>query len=60
MKLEFSQVSKIAQIPNFMKIAKWELSSVQTNGQTDMMKLIVAFHNFANVHKSKCINIVGV
>jgi hypothetical protein len=44
--------SKNFQIPNFMKIhrvaAEFFHSDGRKNGQTDMTKLILAFHNFAN------------
>jgi len=54
MKIEFyGQFSKYSQISNFMKICQVgaELFHVgrQMDWWTDMMKLIVAFHNFANV-----------
>ena len=45
--------SKNAQIPNFMKIHPVGAKLFCVNGrQTDMMKLIVTFSNFANTHKN--------
>jgi len=31
---------------------RWEPRSMRTDGRTDMTKLVVAFHNFANVPKN--------
>jgi len=47
---------KNIQIPNFMKSVQCEprssmLTNGQTDRQTDMMKLLVAFHSFANMPK---------
>jgi len=53
MKLEFSQnFSKNTQISNFMKIRPVGAELFHADGQTDMTKLIVAFHNFANAPKT--------
>jgi hypothetical protein len=59
MKLEFSRpiFEKKAQISSFIKIrpvgAELFHADRQTNGQTDMAKLLVAFLKFANAPK-KC------
>ena len=49
-------------LTDFLKILKYQISwkfiqwepssSIQMDGQTDMMKLIVAYHNFVNVPKN--------
>jgi hypothetical protein len=56
MKLEFNGFSKKSQISNFTKIrpVEAELFHVdgQTEGETDMTKLTVAFCNFANAPKN--------
>jgi len=56
MKLEIflERNSKNTQISNFMKILPVgaELFSRRTDRRTDMTKLIVAFHNFANTLKN--------
>ena len=56
MKLAFSTDFRRILIPSFINI-RWvgaELFHVdgETYGRTDMTKLIVAFHNFANVPKN--------
>jgi len=50
MTLEFSLQIKKTKIPNLMKIHPVE-AETQMNRWKDMMKLIVAFRNFANVSK---------
>ena len=58
MKLEFSRNFRKNQISNFMKIRKWEQSSMRTeadgrtDGWIDMTKLLAAFRNFANTRKT--------
>jgi hypothetical protein len=50
---EFSrQFSKITQLSNFMKIRPVGAKLFHEDGRTDMMKLIVAFRNFANAPKN--------
>jgi len=41
-----------------MKIRPVEAELFHADGQTDMTKLIVAFHNFANVPKNQTVNAV--
>ena len=62
MKREFSQhMFKNTQISNFMKIHPMRAESLRINGRkegrtdrrTDIMKLIVAFRNFANAPKNQ-------
>jgi len=49
MKLEFScQISKNAQISNFMKIYPVGAELLHADRKTDMGKLIVAFRDFSN------------
>jgi len=36
-------------MPNFMKIRPLGAEMYHADGRTDMMKLTVAFHNFANM-----------
>ena len=62
MKLEFSRrIFETTQILNFMKIRPVgaELfhadGRAETDGQTGMTKLIVAFRNFANAPKMRCV-----
>jgi hypothetical protein len=44
--------SKNTSIPNFMKICLVRAEFFHADGRhTDMMRLMVAFHNFANMHK---------
>jgi len=39
---------------NFVEV-QWEPNcSMRTDGQTEMTRLIVAFHNFVNPPKKKC------
>jgi hypothetical protein len=53
MKVEFfSTFSKNSQIFNFMKIRPVGAGSLLADGRTDMTKLIVAFHSFANEPKN--------
>jgi hypothetical protein len=54
MKLEFSQqiFEKKAQITRFIKIRLLGTEFFQTDRQTDMTKLIVAFRNFSNAPKN--------
>jgi hypothetical protein len=40
--------SKNLQIPNLIKILSVGTELFHADGQTDMKKIIVAFHNFAN------------
>jgi hypothetical protein len=48
MKLDFiDSFSKNIQISNFMKICPVAAELFNADGRTDMMKLIVAFRNFA-------------
>jgi hypothetical protein len=56
MKFEFSrQIFKNTLISNLMKIGPLGAEVFHTDGRTDMTKLIVPFHNFANVlNKSNC------
>ena len=53
MKLEYSQYifEKFLNI-KVIKICPVEAKRFHTEGQTDMMKLIVTFHNFANMPKN--------
>jgi hypothetical protein len=44
------------QLSNFMKIRPMGAESFHVGRQTDMKKLILAFHNFANMPKSECVN----
>ena len=44
--------SKNTSISNFMKIHPVGAKLLCADGQTDMMKLIVIFHNFVNAHKN--------
>ena len=47
MKLELSwQIFQQAQISSFIKIRPVEADLLHVGGQTDMTKLIFAFHNF--------------
>jgi hypothetical protein len=49
MTLEFSRrILENPQISNFLKIIPMEAELLHTDGQTDMTKLTVASHNFAN------------
>ena len=50
MKLEFYR-QIFEKISNFLKILLVGAALVQWDGRTDIMKLIVAFHNFANAPK---------
>jgi hypothetical protein len=52
MKLEFfGQICKNTQISNFMKICPLGAEFFDADRWTDMMKLTVTFHSFANVPK---------
>jgi hypothetical protein len=52
MKLEFSlQVTQNIQVSNFIKVRPMRAELFHADGQTDMMKLIVAFRNFASAPK---------
>jgi len=51
MKREFSSFPKNPQISNFMKIRRVGAELFHADGRTDMTKLIIAFHNFANKPK---------
>jgi hypothetical protein len=58
------RVSKNIRISNFMKIhpgeAKLFEAGKQTDRQTDMTKLTIAFHNFSNAPNNNCVlNITG-
>jgi hypothetical protein len=56
MKLEFFRriLEKILKYQTSCKPSQWEPSySVRMDRQTDMTKLIVAFHNFANAPKER-------
>ena len=53
MKLEFSrQIFEKAQISRFIKIRPVGTEFFHVDGQTDMMKLRVAFRNFADAPKN--------
>jgi len=54
MKLNFFyRFSKHTQISNFMKICLVGVKLFQVDRQTDMTKLMVTFHYFANRHKNQ-------
>jgi hypothetical protein len=54
MKLEFSRQNlKNTQTSNNMKIHPVGAESFHADSRTDMTKLIVVFHNFANAPKAK-------
>ena len=50
--------SKKAQVSSFIKIRQVEAVLFHADGQTDMMKLIVAFRNFANAPKNQSLKAV--
>jgi len=43
---------KNTQITNFMKICPLEAELIHVDGQTDCMKIVVAFCNFVNAPKN--------
>ena len=57
MKLDFSlQIFEKIQISNFMNIRPMAAELLHADGRTDVTKLVVAFHNFANASRNsvKC------
>ena len=55
MKIGFSRKifeKKTPEIPNFMKIRPVRAELFHADGRTDVMKLVVAFRNFANAPKN--------
>jgi len=58
-KLELSQqIFKKYSISNFMKIHPVGAWTFNVDGQTDMMKLTVLFHNFMNTPKKQHFNVL--
>jgi hypothetical protein len=47
-----ARVSKKSQISSFVKIRPMGAELLRADRRTDMAKVIVAFHNFANAPKS--------
>ena len=54
-----TEFRKILKYQISWTFVQWELSSMQTDGQTDMTKLVrVVFHNFANAPKNQSVDAV--
>ena len=62
MKLKFSRqvFEKKAQISSFTVIGQVGAELFRADGQTNMMKLIVAFQNFGNAPKNVRFKLMGV
>jgi hypothetical protein len=59
MKLNFLHIfSKNTEESNFMKVRPVGAEFLHSEGRTDITKLIVAFHNFANAPKNNLITTV--